>query len=351
MTRAKEHADEQERFLQALEIQMALRTDSNVLITGESGTGKSTFAQRAHLLSPRKDGPFIPLNLTSVHEGTAESEFFGHERGAFTGALYKRVGKLEAAHGGTLFLDEVGEMSPQLQCKLLEFLQTRMVTPIGSNHAKKVNVRVIAATHRNLRQLVREGKFRQDLFYRLNVVSVRMDPLRDVPQEILDHASHTLRILSEEIPSAPSASQKELSLTVKRLFLDYSWPGNMREMRNVLEFAFHASGAANTIDVRHLPSSFLGEFTQQGDAQLLPHRRIEQSSHLNRSFPVVTYCKDSLRDAESRFFSAFVQSALHRNQGNIPKTAKVLGIHPTTLHRRLKAQGCSPIQPTETGKN
>ncbi len=206
---------------------------ASVLITGESGTGKELIASALHEHSPRARGPFVKLHCAALAETLLESELFGHERGAFTGAVARRDGRFQQADGGTLFLDEIGEISPAIQVKLLRFLQTHELTRVGGNQTIKVDVRVVAATNRNLPQRVKEGLFREDLFYRLNVVSIEMPPLRSRPSDIPLLAMHFLaRYGAENGKSFTGFSDEALERLVR-----HSWPGNVRELENVVERA------------------------------------------------------------------------------------------------------------------
>ena len=212
-------------------IQRAAPVDSTVLILGESGTGKELVAQALHHNSHRKKQPFVAVNIAAVPHTLVESELFGHVRGAFTGAMDKRVGRFEQADGGTLFIDEVGDFQIELQAKLLRVLETMTVTPVGGADDRKVDVRVVAATSRDLRKMVAEGTFREDLFYRLNVVSVNLPPLRDRPDDVPLLVEHFLKDISE----SKRTDMHRVSPEVMRRLQQYRWPGNVREMRNVLE--------------------------------------------------------------------------------------------------------------------
>jgi DNA-binding NtrC family response regulator len=212
-------------------IQKAAPVDSTVLILGESGTGKELVAQALHHNSNRKKGPFVAVNVAAVPSTLVESELFGHVRGAFTGATDRRIGRFEQADGGTLFIDEIGDFELGLQAKLLRVLETFTVTPVGGHEDRKVNVRVIAATSRDLRKMVEESKFREDLFYRLNVISVLLPPLRQRPDDIPILVDHFLRDIATTKHTAPHRVSPE----VMRRFQAYRWPGNVRELRNVLE--------------------------------------------------------------------------------------------------------------------
>ncbi len=212
-------------------IQRAAPVDSTVLILGESGTGKELVAQALHHNSPRKKGPFVAVNCAAVPATLVESELFGHVRGAFTGATDRRIGRFEQADNGTLFIDEIGDFELGLQAKLLRVLETLTVTPVGGHEDRKVNVRVIAATSRDIRKMVEQGTFREDLFYRLNVVTILLPPLRDRADDIPILVDHFLREITESKHTGPRRVDSE----VMRRLTQYRWPGNVRELRNTLE--------------------------------------------------------------------------------------------------------------------
>jgi two-component system, NtrC family, response regulator AtoC len=212
-------------------IRLVAPTRSTSLITGESGTGKELVARAIHQLSPRKDGPFVALNCAAIPKDLAESELFGHARGAFTGAVEKRLGQLPAANHGTLLIDEIGEMDLAIQAKLLRALETRAITPVGSNEEHVLDVRVLVATHRDLRALVAEGKFREDLYYRLHVVPIELPPLRDRPEDIPLLIAAFLPPLNKEHRRNVGEVSPEAMSCLRR----HHWPGNVRELRNVLE--------------------------------------------------------------------------------------------------------------------
>src|SRR3954468_13732945 len=212
-------------------IQRAAPTDSTVLILGESGTGKELVAQALHHNSTRKKAPFVAVNIAAVPSTLVESELFGHVRGAFTGATDRRMGRFEQADTGTLFIDEVGDFEISLQAKLLRVLETFTVTPVGGHEDRKVDVRVVAATSRDLPRMVKEGTFREDLYYRLNVVTITLPPLRDRPDDIPVLVEHFLKDIAAHKGTPP----RRISPEVMRRFQSYRWPGNVRELRNTLE--------------------------------------------------------------------------------------------------------------------
>jgi len=212
-------------------IQRAAPVDSTVLILGESGTGKELVAQALHHNSLRKKGPFVAVNCAAVPATLVESELFGHVRGAFTGATDRRIGRFEQADGGTLFIDEIGDFEIGLQAKLLRVLETLTVTPVGGHEDRHVDVRVLAATSRDIRKMVEQGTFREDLFYRLNVVAINLPPLRERPDDIPILVDHFLR----EIATTKHTPPKKISPEVMRRFNQFRWPGNVRDLRNTLE--------------------------------------------------------------------------------------------------------------------
>jgi len=212
-------------------IEKVAENDVSVLIQGESGTGKELVAQALHYLSPRCKGPFIKVNCAALPMDLLEAEFFGHEKGAFTGAVKKKRGKFELASGGTLFLDEIGDMSPATQMKILRAIQENEIEPVGGEHSIKIDIRLIAATNKNLEQAVQEGEFREDLFYRLNVVNLQIPPLRERREDIPEIAQHFLRMYNEKFNKDIQSISKE----AMELLLNYFWPGNIRELENIIQ--------------------------------------------------------------------------------------------------------------------
>ena len=234
-------------------IRRAAPVDSTCLILGESGTGKELVAQALHHNSPRKDGPFVAVNVAAVPGTLVESELFGHVRGAFTGATDKRMGRFEQADGGTLFIDEIGDFELGLQAKLLRVLETFTVTPVGGHEDRKVNVRVVAATSRNLRKMVAEGTFREDLFYRLNVVTIALPPLRERPEDIPLLVEHFLRDMARH----NGTGRKRIDPGVLRALKAFAWPGNVRELRNILE-SMTVLSDGDQLTERDLPDELVG---------------------------------------------------------------------------------------------
>ena len=312
-------------------IELAARSDSHVLITGATGTGKSTLARRIHEQSPREKKPFVCINLATLHEGTLESELFGHERGAFTGADQKRIGKLEHAQGGTVFLDEIGEMPLRLQARLLEFIQSRTISPVGSTREIRLDVRVIAATHRNLEESVKHGEFREDLFHRLRVVSFRMKSVLERSEE-LDSIIHAcLNGVCETL----GVSVLRLSEEAVRELEGYSWPGNLREIRNVLEFAVHSSRDGR-IAYDDLPDWFL-ESRRAEEKQIFGAPSSEPMLGV-AEIPLTLNYNESL----DRFEKHYLSWALQRFRGRINQTARGIQMNKTTLLRRVRAYQLSP---------
>ncbi len=280
--------------------------DSTVLLTGETGTGKELIARLIHHWSPRADQAFVAVNCAALAETLLESELFGHEKGAFTGAIAQRRGRFELAHGGTLFLDEVGEMSSALQAKLLRVLQERTLERVGGTKTVTVDVRVIAATNRDLQQMVSAKTFRDDLYYRLSVFPIVLPPLRERPADIVPLAEHILRQVSRRLGKRFAGFSEEAVL----LLQEYVWPGNIRELQNVIERAV-----------------------------ILCHEDRIVPAHLNLSQAALTptAAPKTLKDIEREAILA----ALSAHEGNRRKAAEQLGIGLRTLYTRLKEFGIS----------
>lgn len=296
----------------AEKIQQIAPTRATVLIEGESGTGKEVVAHTLHDLSGRPGEKFVAVNCAALSSQLLESELFGHEKGAFTGAAQRRVGRFEQAHGGTLFLDEIGEIDATTQVKLLRALSERTIERVGSNSPIKVDVRVIAATNRTLREMVDEGDFREDLYFRLNVLGLRMPPLRDRKEDIVILAATFL----EEFAKENNRPFKPLTEQATAKLISYSWPGNVRELRTAIEHAVVMSNQ-DVLDVQHLPEFILG-----------PARPIESPSDKKTLAPVVDFNLHALERQT-------IKEALLATEGNKTKAAELLGISRRTLQRKL----------------
>lgn len=296
-------------------IRLVAPTRMNVLIQGESGTGKELVAREIHAQGPRRDQPFVPVNCAAIPENLLETEMFGHERGAFTGAVATRPGKFETAEGGTLFLDEIGEISPALQAKLLRSIEQKEITRVGGSKVIRVDVRILAATNRDLKQKVEEKAFREDLFYRLNVFNITVPPLRDRREDIPKLAERFLSDISRE----SSISRKRLSPEALRLLLSYRWPGNIRELRNAMETSALVS-VGDTIGEEDLPPEISKGFLPPSPSGPIP-------------LPAPKTLQEIEREA--------IRSALAETGGNKTKAAKLLGIGLRTLHRKVKEYGIS----------
>jgi len=282
------------------------KSDATVLIRGESGTGKELVARAIHRNSARKDRPFVALNCAAITESLLESELFGHERGAFTGATAMKMGRMEVANTGTLFLDEVGEMPLALQVKLLRALQTRSFERVGSTRTIKVDVRFVAATNRDLEQAMKNGSFRQDLFYRLNVVSINMPPLRKHPEDIPLLAMY----FAAEHSKKCKRSIKGISPSARAALMNYSWPGNIRELENAIERAV-VLGVGDRIVPEDLPETLL-----EGQPETAEGSKYHQAINALKKQMIV--------------------EAVERSSGMITEAAKHLGVHPNYLHRLIR---------------
>ncbi len=283
----------------------AAASDATVLLTGESGTGKSLLARHIHQLSPRRGGPFVGVACTTLSEHLLESELFGHVRGAFTGAIKDKPGRLEAAEGGTVFLDEIGDLSLALQAKLLRFLQEKTFERVGGSETLQIDARIIAATNQDLEQLVKEKRLREDLYYRLNVIELRLPPLRDRPAEIAVLAASFIEA------AAATHGKRALEMTpeASAALLAYSWPGNIRELRNVIERAVVLS-RGDKITVNDLPDRILAT-------------------------PQVTGARNlTLEEMERRHIQFVMEQAM-----TLEEAAEMLGINVATLWRKRRRYG------------
>jgi DNA-binding NtrC family response regulator len=290
-------------------IDRAAKVSSKVLITGEAGTGKELVARAIHLNSDRAANPFIPVNCSAIPETLIESELFGFVKGAFTDAKYDRLGKFQQANTGTLFLDEIGDMSLMMQAKVLRLIEDSLVMPIGSNEPTKVDVRVIAATNKNLHTEIDLGNFRNDLFYRLNVIPIYLPPLRDR----IDDISILADFFIEEICKTEGLPLKTFSPQVFPSLKDYNWPGNIRELRNIVERVAVLS-TDSTIE------PFL----------------ISQAYQTKPTVPSESQNDQTLRTAREQFEKEFILKTLAENENKIQKTADVLGIQRSHLWKKMK---------------
>jgi DNA-binding NtrC family response regulator len=260
-------------------IPQVARSDATVLITGESGTGKELLARAVHAASARAAGLFVPVNCGALPEGLFESELFGHVRGSFTGAVHDKQGLMREADGGTLFLDEIGELTPNTQVKLLRALQDRNVRPVGGHREFEVNTRVIAATNKDLRVLIEEGKFREDLYFRIDVINLHVPPLRERREDIPELVRHFVERACGRLGTEP----KEIHRDAMAVLENYGWPGNVRELENVVERTV-ATEASYLITVSSLPPTILGSKLDGGGAAVmsaLPEEGLDIEAHLD----------------------------------------------------------------------
>ncbi|NOX19798.1 MAG: sigma-54-dependent Fis family transcriptional regulator [Nitrospirae bacterium] len=290
-------------------------TSSIVLITGESGTGKELVARAIHYNSPRKDGPFVVVDCGSIPGELLESELFGHKKGAFTGAVSDKKGLVEQAEGGTLFLDEIGNLPLSLQTKLLRLLQEREYRPVGGKELKKANIRVIAATNQDLKEMVKKGQFREDLFYRLNIFPIHLPPLRVRKEDIPLLANHFLKKYSKEL----SRDVKKISAEAMKKLIEYDWPGNVRELENTIQRAILLA-ESDTIDT--------------SDINITP---LKTDTTVPRDVDELKRVKKKLREeAIESVERLFVLEALKRNDWNITRAAKDVGMKRPNFHALMR---------------
>jgi two-component system, NtrC family, response regulator AtoC len=286
-------------------------SDATVLVRGESGTGKELVVNAIHENSARAQGPLLKVNCASIPETLLESELFGHERGAFTHALYRRIGRFEEAHGGTLFLDEIADLSPALQAKFLRAVQERTIERLGSNTPIPVDIRLISATAKNLEQAVANGHFREDLYYRLNVVTISLPPLRERKQDIPALVQHFLQRNAQQTAITPEALA---------LLCEHNWPGNVRELENTVARALVLAR---------------GKLIDRSDILLLADKQESASPDWTSLAPLHSGWKENLEALER----ALVERALLEAQGNKSKAAEILGIHRRLLYKKLRQFG------------
>jgi DNA-binding NtrC family response regulator len=300
-------------------IEKVAALDVAILVTGESGTGKELVAREVHSRSPRAHGPFVAVNCAALPEALIESELFGHAKGAFTGAHSDRKGKFELANAGTIFLDEVGDMSADVQAKLLRVLEAKTLEPLGSNRSIETDARVIAATHKDLQALVAEGKFRADLFYRLNVVDIQLPPLRARRDDIALIVERVLSDLARKHGRGP----REVAPRALDALAAFGWPGNVRQLRNVLERSF-VLASGTVLDLEDLPQDVREPSPQQPPP--------------GEDDPTVSFAEAKRRVLRA-FELEFIERKLREHRGNISKTAQALGMHRQSLQQKLKELG------------
>ncbi len=343
---------------QSLRSMLATIANSNatVMITGESGTGKELLAPALHEQSLRAGSNFVPINCAAIPKDLLESELFGHRKGAFTGAVNDRVGRFELAHGGTLFLDEIGDMSLDMQVKLLRVLQERTIDPIGGSRQVSIDVRVIAATHRDLEEEISAGRFREDLYYRLNVLPVVTPPLRDRSEDIPDLLRHfSLRF------AMPGVEAIRFDTDFTEALQKYHWPGNVRELSNLVD-RFSTLYAGQRLDLRAIPASLLPKglvplqaellaknpvvipqaitpppevMAELGDAASSLETDVEDIIMLAQGMPQLPPEGISLKDRLAEIERSMIEQALERAQGNVSRTAKLLNLQRTTLIEKI----------------
>jgi DNA-binding NtrC family response regulator len=304
---------EESGLKQAMEVvkKVAL-TDSTILVLGETGTGKELLARAIHEKSDRRGGPFVPVHCASMVKTLMESEIFGHEKGSFTGADKMRVGRFESAKGGTIFLDEIGELTDEIQVKLLRVLQEKEIHRVGGNRAIPVDVRLVAATHRNLEEMVRKGTFREDLYYRLNVIMIRVPPLRERKEDILPFASYFLDKFGRKFGKTLSFSEEVLEELSR-----YDWPGNVRELQNVIE------RVATLSEGPHIePEDLNLNIEQPLQAENVDLNQLARAPSL----------KSLIRGEERQKLS----EVFIKTKGNVTETARLLGIPRSTCFHRLR---------------
>lgn len=294
-------------------------TDSTVLILGESGTGKDLLAQEIHARSQRDGKPFVAVNCAALPETLIESELFGYERGAFTGAAQQKKGRFEQANGGTLFLDEIGDMNPVTQSKVLRALENRTVERLGGTQSIPVDVRVISATHRNLPLAIRDGKFREDLFYRLRVVTIALPPLRAHKEDIPILAEAFLRLHGSRLGRCARLTKEALAALER-----YDWPGNIRELKNALERGLVLC-RGEQVDPNDLPEEVVS------GSPILPKSGEQDSDH--------GLAERDFREAKRKFEIAYLRRQLTSHRWNISRTAATIGLHRQSLQERLRELG------------
>jgi two-component system nitrogen regulation response regulator NtrX len=303
------------------QVAMAAPTNGRVLIIGENGTGKELVARNIHGMSRRRSASFVEVNCAAIPEELIESELFGHVRGAFTGAVADRRGKFEAAHGGTIFLDEIGDMSLKTQAKVLRVLQEQVMEPVGGSTRIRVDARVLAATNKDLPVEIRAGRFREDLYFRLNVVPIFVPPLRERIEDVALLADHFMAMLAREYGRRPKTFDADAVTALQR----YPWPGNVRELRNLVE---------------RLMIMVPGDRVSSRDLTFLEHGIVATPHATVSTAPPIA----PLHDARDEFEKRYILRALAAQQGNMSRTAEVLGVERSNLYRKMRAFGIMPAR-------
>jgi two-component system nitrogen regulation response regulator NtrX len=304
------------------QIKIVAPTHAWVLISGENGTGKELVARAIHRLSKRSQKPMVEVNCAAIPEELIESELFGHEKGAFTGATAMKKGKFDLAHEGTLFLDEIGDMSLKAQSKTLRILQEQKFERVGGSRTIHVDVRVIAATNKDLEAEIEKGRFRDDLYFRLNVIPIRVPPLRERTEDI----PFLVREFLKEMALNTNTPAKEFSEEAIRVLKRYHWPGNIRELRNLVERLVIMT-QAKEVQAEDIPAPF----NKQGDAETALTSTLKAGS---------------FKEARENFEKAFLASKLHEFKWNISQTADAIGIERSNLHKKIKAYGLESLRPS-----
>ena len=295
------------------QIDMAAPTNSRILITGESGTGKEIIARLLHQKSPRCENPFVEVNCAAIPQDLIESELFGHEKGSFTGASERKIGKFELADKGTLFLDEIGDMSLITQSKVLRVIETQTFQRVGGSKNIRVDTRIIAATNKDLSSEVKKGSFREDLYFRLNVISISSPSLRERPEDIPELVNHFVSLISSESGIKP----KEISLDVIRMFEKYEWPGNIRELKNAVERIMIM-----------VPTNFVQISDIEDIGLFQPKKYQTEYSYFSHK---------TLKEARDAFERDFIIKKLKENNWNISKTSEDIGVERSNLHKKIKS--------------
>ncbi len=323
-------------------ITRVLRNDLTVLVTGESGTGKELVAEAIHQLGSRRTGPFVAVNTAAIPANLIESELFGHEKGAFTGAIAQTIGKFEQANGGTLFLDEIGDMPAEAQTRLLRALQSGRIRRVGGRQEIEVNVRIVAATNRDLAPMIDRGEFRSDLFYRLNVVPIMLPPLRERPEDIETLALHFMALAAEE-----GLPRRQLSPDAIAALEEREWRGNVRELRNVI-FRLALMARDDLIETSQL-EDILGPENTRGHSHTTEGPPTFDSAVAHWLQEALPASGTLYHQALAAFEKPLIEHALRETRGNQLRAAKLLGINRNTLRKRIGELGVEPDRFARTG--